>query len=63
MSKNRRKIQTVQFLSYYLKAILNKKAVMNKNKPVLLKMTKLMAIINKLIFKQKVRIKIFKVKV
>lgn len=56
MSKNRRKIQTVQFLSYYLKAILNKKAVMNKNKPVLLKMTKLMAIINKLIFKQKVKI-------
>lgn len=55
MSKNRRKIQTVQFLSYYLKTTLDKKAVMNRKKPVLVKMTKLMAIINKLIFEQKVK--------
>ncbi|XP_025271024.1 telomerase reverse transcriptase-like isoform X2 [Camponotus floridanus] len=57
MSKNRRKIQTVQFLRYYLKPILEKKAVMNRDKkPVLVKMTKLTNIINKLIFKQKVEI-------
>lgn len=54
MSKNRKKIETVQFLSHYLKGIINKKAVMDRKKPRLVKVGKLLAKINKLIFEQKV---------
>lgn len=53
-SKNRKKIETVQFLSHYLKRAINKKAIMNKKKPKLVEIGKLLAKINKLIFEQKV---------
>ncbi|XP_050456410.1 telomerase reverse transcriptase-like isoform X2 [Cataglyphis hispanica] len=55
-SKNRKRIETVQFLSHYLKKAINKKAIMNKKKPKLVEVGKLLAKINKLIFEQKVKI-------
>ncbi|CAL1681886.1 unnamed protein product [Lasius platythorax] len=55
MSRNRRNIETVQFLSHYLKETISKKAVISKKKPILVKIRRLVAKINKLIFEQKVK--------
>lgn len=62
MSRNRRNIETVQFLSHYLRETISKKAVINKKKPKLVKIRKLVAKIKKLIFEQKVEQKDIKLK-
>ncbi|XP_072764366.1 telomerase reverse transcriptase-like [Anoplolepis gracilipes] len=56
ISKNKKKKETVQFLPQYLKKAINEKAVMNKRKPMLVGLRKLVAKINKLIFEHKVKL-------